>query len=146
MGSRYPTEAHKEETGKFVEYMDVIAKKAPGEDCDTQFEGNCISMGFVFIGTKEKIGSLVPYLRAVQYKKGMGIERIYIQARNHYVDTAERVAYLSEKRGFGKIVKKPMHYYATDSVGQRRKYVLIEMQSIATVPFAPPEQGMLLEE
>lgn len=146
VGTRYPTEAHREETVKFVGYMDVIAKKPPGEDCDTQFQGNYISTGFVFIGTKEKIGSVAPYLRAIQYKKGMGIERIYIQARNHYIAIAERTAYLGEKQGFGKIVRKPMHFYATDSLGQRREYVLIEMQPIATAPFAPPEQGRLLEE
>ena len=105
-------------------------------------------MGFVFIGTSPKIekeGSL-PYLRAIQYKKGMRIERIYIAARDWAVDTAKKTSCLAEKRGFGKMVKKPMQYRATDTEGQRREQVLIEMQLTATSPLAPPEQGKLLEE
>lgn len=146
VGGRYPTSVHKSETSQFVEFMDVIAQKAPGEDCDTEYQGNLISTGFVFVGTKEKIDSLVPYLRAIQYKKSMGIERIYVQARDRYMDTAERIAYLAEKQGFAKIIKKPVRYSATDSLGQRRAYILIEMQSIALAPFVSPEKGRLLED
>lgn len=146
--SRYPTEAHKKETRQFVEYMDVIATRAPREDCDTQFQGAYISMGFVFVGTAGKIQTegLAPYLRAIQYKKGIKIERIYMAARDQYLDKAERLARLAEKRGFGKIVKKPMRYHATNSLGQRREHIIIEMQLIPCAPFAPPEQGRLLED
>lgn len=147
VASRYPTEMHKKETRQFVEYMDAIAKRLSGEDCNTDFQGSCISIGFVFIGTSPKIekeGS-VPYLRAIQYKKGMRIERIYIAARDWAMDIAERTSYLAEKRGFAKMVKKPIHYNATDTEGRQREQVLIEMQLVA-VPFAPPEQGSLLEE
>ncbi len=145
VGSRYPTDAHKNETRQFVEYMDVIAKRAPREDCDTQFQGSYISMGFVFIGTKEKIESVLPYLQAIQYKKGIGIERIYIAARDKYIPDAEKTAYLAQKQGLGRIAGKPKTYYATDIRGVRRKNILIEMRLVIS-PFAPSEQGRLLEE
>ena len=104
-------------------------------------------MGFVFIGTSPKIqkeGTL-PYVRAIQYKKGIRIERIYIAARDWAIGTAKKTSYLAEKGGFGKMVKKPMQYRATDAEGQRREQVLIEMQLVGS-PFAPPEQGRMLEE
>ncbi len=147
VGSRYPTEAHKEETRQFVEYMDAIAKRATGEECDTQFQGNCISMGFVFIGTSPKIqeAGATPYLRAVQWKKGMGLERIYIAARDWAISIAERTSYLAEKHNLAKIIKHKK-YYATDALGQRRENILIEMQLIVSSPFDLPEQGTLFEE
>jgi len=145
--SRYPTEAHKEETRQFVEYMDVIAKRATGEECDTQFQGNCISMGFVFIGTSPKIqeAGAAPYLRAVQWKKGMGLERIYIAARDWAISIAERTSYLAEKHNLAKILKCTK-YYATDALGQRRENILIEMRPIASAPSMLPEQGALFGE
>ena len=147
VGSRYPTEAHKEETRQFVTYMNAIATRAPGEVCENDFQGNCISMGFVFIGTSPKIEAegAVPYLRAIQWRKSMGLERIYIAARDWAVDIAERTSYLAEKRELAKTLKR-RRYYATDSLGERREHILIEMQLIKTTPFVPPEQGRLLEE
>lgn len=129
IGSRYPEVAHKEEARRFVDYMDVIATRMPGEECDTQFQGNYISMGFVWVGKSEKVASAgtIPYIQAVQWKKNMGIERVYIAARNAFIDTATRVAYLAEKHGVGKMLK-PKEYYAVDSQGQRRKCILIEIQ------------------
>lgn len=147
VGSRYPTEAHKEETRQFVTYMNTIATRAPGEVCETDFQGNCISMGFVFIGTSPKIEAegAVPYLRAIQWRKSMGLERIYIAARDWAVDIAERTSYLAEKRKLVKILKR-RRYYATDSLGERREHILIEIQPIKAASSAPPEQGRLLEE
>lgn len=147
VGSRYPTEAHKEETRQFVTYMNAIATRAPGEVCETDFQGNCISMGFVFIGTSPKIEAegAVPYLRAIQWRKSMGLERIYIAARDWAVDIAERTSYLAEKRKLVKTLKRK-RYYATDSLGERREHILIEMQLIKATSFVPPEQGRLLEE
>lgn len=148
VGSRYPTKTHKDETRQFVEYMDVVAKRVPGEEIDTQFQGNHISMGFVFIGTSEKVKDkgLVTYLQAIQYKKGMSIERVYLAARDRYIDIAERAAYLAERKGFAKVMKRPVRYYATDRDGHRREHVIIEMRTIVSTPFAPTQQGMLLEE
>ena len=147
VGSRYPTQAHKNETKQFVEYMYTIATRTPGEVCETDFQGNCISMGFVFIGTSPKIEAegALPYLRAIQWRKSMGIEMIYIAARDWAVDIAERTSYLAEKVGLTKTLKR-RKYYAIDSLGQRREHILIEMQLITTTLFAPPEQGRLLEE
>lgn len=145
--SRYPTDAHKKETKEFVEYMDAIATRAPQEECDTQFQGNYISMGFVFIGMSPKIeeAGAAPYLRAIQWKRGMGLERIYIAARDWAIDIAERTSYLAEKHDLAKILKR-RRYSATDPLGQRREHVLIEMQPIAATSSAPPEQGRLLED
>jgi hypothetical protein len=146
---RYPTGVHKEETAQFIKYMDVIIKRSPHEEVDTQFQGNHISMGFVFIGAPEKVEQegCVPYFRAIQYKKGIQIEKVYLAARGDCnIDTAKRTAYLAEKRGIAKILKSPMLYYATDRDGSRRKNILIEMRTIVSAPFAPPEQGILLEE
>ena len=145
--SRYPTEVHKNETRHFVEYMDAIATRDPHEECDTEFQGNYISMGFVFIGTSPKIrqAGVAPYLRAIQWKKNMGLERIYIAARDWAIDKAERTSYLAKRRNLARILKHK-RYYAVDSLGERREHVLIEMQPIAAAPFAPPEQGKLLEE
>lgn len=127
--SRYPEAVHKEEARQFVDYMDVIATRMPGEECDTQFQGNYISMGFVWVGKSKKIASAgtIPYIQAVQWKKDMGIERVYIAARDALIDTATRVAYLAERCDIGKMLK-PKEYYAVDSQGQRRKCVLIEIQ------------------
>jgi len=145
-GSRYPTAAHRNETRQFVGYMDTIARRAPQEECDTEFQGNCISMGFVFIGTSPKIKQegATPYLRAIQWKKGLGIQRFYVAARDWAIDVAERTGFLAEKRNLAKILKRT-EYYATDSSGQRRKHILIEMQPVVS-PFAAAEQGRLLEE
>jgi small subunit ribosomal protein S1 len=148
VGSRYPTQAHKAETRKFVTYMNSIAARAPGEVCNTDFQGNCVSMGFMFIGTSPKIEAegAVTYLRAIQWKKSMGLERIYIAARDWAVDLAERTSYLAERRKLAKTLKR-RRYYATDSLGQRREHILIEMQPIImTTSVALPEQGILLEE
>jgi len=144
--SRYPTYAHKNETRQFVEYMNAIATRAPGDVCETDFQGNCISMGFVFIGTSPKIQAegAVPYLRAIQWRKSMGLDRIYIAARDWAVDIAERTSYLAEKAKLAKVLKR-RQYYAIDSLGQRRKHILIEMQLVVS-RFSPPEQGKLLEE
>jgi len=147
VGSRYPTEAHKEQTRKFVEFMDTIAIRATGEAIQTEFQSNYISMGFVFIGTSPKIereGS-APYLRAIQWRRSKGLERIYVTARDWAIDIAERTSYLAQKGNLARILKRT-RYYATDSSGQRREHILVEMQPIAAAPFAPPEQGRLLEE
>jgi len=146
--SLYPTEAHKKETTQFVEYMDVVATRAPKEEIDTQFEGGYISMGFVFIGTVEKVEQLgaVPYLRAIQFKKGKSIETIYLAARDWYIGLAERIAHLAERKGLAKIVGSPTRYCVTDKDGRRKQQILIVMRTIAAPLFAPPEQGMLLEE
>lgn len=147
VGSRHPTEAHRNETRQFVEYMDAVATRATGEATQTEFQGNYISLAFVFIGTSPKIekeGPL-PYLRAIQWRRSMGLERIYVAARDWAIDIAERTSYLAQKRNMARIIKRTQ-YYATDSLGQRRKHTLIEMQPIAVAPFTPPEQGRLLEE
>jgi len=144
VGSRYPTELHKNETRQFVSYMDTISTRATHEMVNTEFQGSFISMGFVFIGTDYKIyqeGAAL-YLRSLQWKKSKGIQRAYIAARDWAIDIAERSAYLAEKRKLAKIVKLT-EYYATDSSGQRRKHIIIEMQLIIS-PFAPPEQGKLV--
>jgi len=147
VGSRYPTEAHKNETRQFLKYMDVIATRPTGEECETSFQGNYISMGFIFIGTSPKIEreGAVPYLRAIQWSKGMGLERTYIAARDWAIGIAERTSYLAERSNLAKVMKRE-RYYAADSLGQRREHILIEMQVIPSGPFALPEQGRLLEE
>jgi len=145
--SRYPTEEHKNETRKFVEYMDVIAKRRPTEKCETDFIGNCISMRLMMVGTIDTLATkgIAGYLQAIQWAKGKNIERVYIAARDNYIPEAERTAYLAQKQGLGKIVGKPKIYHATDTHGVRRENILIEMQLVVS-PFAPPEQGKLLEE
>lgn len=146
--SRYPTEAHKEETRQFVEYMDAIATRARGELMEQAgCQGAYISMGFVFVGTYEKIAAegVTLYLRYIQKLKSMKLERAYIAARDDYIPDAERTAYLARKQGLGRIVGKPKRYYATDTRGERREHILIEIQLVVS-PFAPPEQGKLLEE
>lgn len=147
VGSRYPTEAHKQEARQFVEYMDTLATRIPREAIQTEFQGNYISMGFVFIGTSPKIEreGYVPYLRAIQWGRSIGLEKIYIAARDWAIDIAERTSYLAEKRNLAKRLKSK-RYYATDTSGQRREHILIEMQLVSGSPFAPPEQGQLLEE
>jgi small subunit ribosomal protein S1 len=146
VASRYPTDIHRSETRQFVNYMDAIANRAPHEVVNTEFQGNYISIGFVFIGTDTKIQQegAVPYLRSLQWKKSKGLQRAYIAARDWAIDIAERISYLAEKKNLAKIVKHTK-YYATDSSGQRREHVIIEMQLIVS-PFAPPEQGILLED
>ena len=145
--SRYPTDAHKSETRQFVDYMDVIAKRQPGERCETDFMGNCISMRLMMVGTIDTLATkgIAGYLQAIQWAKGKNIERVYIAARDNYIPEAERTAYLAQKQGLGKIVGKPKIYHATDTHGVRRENILIEMQLVVS-PFAPPEQGKLLEE
>ncbi len=147
VGSRYPTDAHKNETRRFVEYMDVIAKRQPGEKCETDFIGNCISMRLMMVGTVDTLATkgIVGYLQSIQWAKSRNIERVFIVARDRYLPEAERTAYLAQKQGLGKIVGKPKIYDATDTQGIRRKNILIEMQLVAS-PFATPEQGRLLEE
>jgi hypothetical protein len=146
VGSRYPTEVHKNETRQYVEYMDVIAKRQPGDKCETSFKGNCISMLFLMVGTLDTLSTkgIVGYLQAIQWAKGKGIEMAYIAARDIYIPEAERTAYLAEKQNLGKIVGKPKKYEAADTRGVYRKHILIEMR-IAASPFAPPEQGKLIE-
>ena len=145
--SRYPTEAHKNETRQFVEYMDVIAKRQPGEKCELEFMGNCISMRLIMVGTVDTLTTkgITGYLQAIQWAKGMNIERVYVTARDKHIPDAERTAYLAQKKSLGKIVGKPKRYFATDTRGARRENILIEMQLIVS-PFAPAEQGRLLEE
>jgi len=145
--SRYPTDAHKNETRQFVEYMDVIAKRQPGEKCELDFMGNCISMGLIMVGTVDTLATkgIVGYLQAIKWAKGMNIERVYVTARDKHITEAERTAYLAQKQGLGRIVGKPKTYVATDSLGQQRKNILVEIQLVVS-PFAPPEQGKLLEE
>ena len=146
VGSRHPMEAHRNETRQFVEYMDAVATRAPGDATQTEFQGSHISVAFLFIGTSlkiEKEGS-VPYLRAIQWIRSRGLERIYIAARDWAIDVAERTSYLAQKGNMARILKRTQ-YYATDSLGQRREHILIEMQPIATTPFMPSEQGRLLE-
>jgi len=145
--SRYPTEAHKNETKQFVEYMDIIAKRQPGEKCETDFIGNYISMTLVMVGTLDTLSAkgIVGYLQAIQWSKGNNIERVYITARDKYIPDAERTAYLAQKQGLGRIVGKPKTYDATDSLGQPREHILIELQLVVS-PFAPTKQGRLLEE
>lgn len=128
IGSRFPGVGHKEEADQFINYMDVIATRAPGEECDTYFQGSHISMGFVWVGKSNKIAKAgtVPYIQAVEWKKDVGIERIYIGARDAFIDIAIRAAYLAQKRGIAKMVK-PKEYYAVDTEGRRRKCILIEM-------------------
>jgi len=129
LGSRFPETAHRKEAKEFVKYMDVIATRAPGEECKTHFQGNFVSMGFVWIGRSEKIASTgaVQYIQAVQWKRNMGIRRIYIGARDTFIEPATRVAYLVEKRGIAKMLK-PKEYHAVDPEGRRRKCILIEME------------------
>lgn len=129
IGFRLPDAAHRKEAKEFIEYMDVIATRAPGEECDTHFQGNFISMGFVWVGKSNKVArtGTILYIQAVEWKKNMGIARIYIGARDAFVDTAIRAAYLAEKRGVGKMLK-PKEYYAVDTEGRRRKCILIEME------------------
>lgn len=145
--SRYPTDAHKSETRQFVDYMDVIAKRQPGERCETDFMGNCISMRLMMVGTIDTLATkgIAGYLQAIQWAKGKNIERVYIAARDNYIPEAERTAYLAQKQGLGKIMGKPKIYHATDTQGVRRENILIEMQLVVS-PFVPPEQGKLLEE
>lgn len=145
--SRYPTDAHKNETRQFVEYMDVIAKRQPGEKCETDFTGNCISIRLMMVGTIDTLAAkgVVGYLQAIQWAKGKNIERVYIAARDKYIPDAERTAYLAQKQGLGKIVRRPKIYRATDTRGIPRENILIEMRLVAS-PLAPPEQGKLLEE
>ena len=88
---------------------------------------------------------IVGYLQAIQWSKGRNIERLYIAARDKYIHDAEKTAYLAQKQGLGKIVGKPKTYYAPDTRGERREHVLIEMR-LGVSPFAPSEQGRLLEE
>lgn len=145
--SRYPTEAYKKETRQFVEYMDVIAKRQPGEKCETDFTGSCISMRLMMVGTVDTLATkgIVGYLQAIQWAKAKNIKTVYIAARDNHIPEAERVAYLAQKQGLGRIVGKSEVYYATDTRGVQRKNILIEMQLVVS-PFAPPEQGKLLEE
>lgn len=148
VGGRYPTEAHREETKRLIEYMDAIATRIPGEAMEQiACQEPYISMAFVFVGVHNKIASegATPYLRHIQQLKAMKIERIYIAARDNSIDMAERVAHLAEKRGLAKMLK-PKRYYASDTQGNRREHVLIEMQLIPSAPFAPAEQLRLLEE
>lgn len=145
--TRYPTSAHKDETKQFVEYMDVIVKRKPGEKCETDFMGNCISMRLLMVGTTGTLSTkgIAGYIHAVQWAKGKKIGMVYMAARDDYITDAERTAYLAQKQGLGKIVGKPKIYYATDNRGFRRKNVLIEIQ-LASSPFVPPEQGRLPED
>ena len=147
IGSRYPTEAHKQEARQFVEYMDTIATRTPQEATQTKFQGTYISMNFVFIGTslKIKMEGCVPYLDAIRWDKSVGLEKIYIAARDWAIDIAERTSYLAEKKDLAKRLKSK-RFYATDTSGQQREQILIEMQLAPRAPFAPPEQGRLLEE
>lgn len=147
VNTRYPTDAHKSETRQFVDYMDAIAKRQPGEKCELEFMGNCISMRLIMVGTVDTLTTkgIVGYLQAIQWAKGMEIERVYITARDKHIADAERTAHLAQKRGLGRIVGQPKKYVATDSLGQQRKTTLIEIQLVVS-PFAPPEQGRLLEE
>jgi len=129
IGFRFPEATHTKEASQFIEYMDVIAKRAPGEECDTHFQGNYISMGFVWVGKSDKIAyeGAIPYIKAIQWKKNIGIERIYIAARDAFIDTAMRAAYLAKKRRIARMLK-PKEYYAIDTEGRRRKCILIEME------------------
>jgi len=148
VGSRYPTEAHKNETRQLVEYMDAVATRIPGEMMgQVGCQGACISMGFLFVGIFETIASqgAVPYLRHIQRLKAMQLETVYIAARDNNISMAERVSYLAERGNLAKRLKSK-RYYASDILGRRRENILIEMQLIVAAPFAPPEQGMLLEE
>lgn len=143
IGSRYPTEAHKQEARQFVEYMDAIATRLPGKNMkEVGCLGTYISVGFVFVGTS---GTMIRYLRHLQKLKAMQVERAYIAARDDWIDTAERTSYLAEKGNIAKRLKSK-RYHATDTLGQRREQILIEMQLVPSAPFAPPEQGKLLEE
>jgi len=103
-------------------------------------------MGFLFVGIFETIATqgAVPYLRHIQKLKAMQLERVYITARDHNIDTAERVSYLAVKGNFAKRIKSK-RYHAIDILGQRRETILIEMQLIVAPPYTPPEQGRLLE-
>lgn len=147
VGSHYPTEVHKNETRQFVEYMDVIAKRQPHEKCETDFRGNCISMRLMMVGTVDTLATkgIAGYLQAIQWAKSRNIERVYIAARDKYIPEAERTAYLAQKQGLGKIAGKPKKYFATDTQGERRENILIEMQLVVS-PFVSLEQGKLLEE
>jgi len=138
IGSRYPTEAHKQEARQFVEYMNAVATRPPGEHMEeVGCLGTHISMGFVFVGTS---GTVIHYLRHLQRLKAMQVERAYIAARDDWIDTAERTSYLAEKGNIAKRLKSK-RYYATDTLGQRREHTLIETQLVPSGPFAPPEQG-----
>ncbi len=149
IGSRYPTEAHKQEARQFVEYMDAVATRPPGENMEeVGCLGTYISMGFVFVGRYETVtsqGPTFPYLRHLQKLKAMQVQRAYIAARDDWIDTAERTSYLAEKGNIAKRLKSK-RYYATDISGQRREHILIEMQLVSSAPLASPEQGRLLEE
>lgn len=147
VNTRYPTDAHKNETRQFVDYMDAIAKRQPGEKCETEFMGNCISMRLIMVGTVDTLATkgIVGYLQAIQWAKGMNIDRVYIAARDKHIDDAERTAYLAQKQDLGRIVGQPQKYVATDSLGKPRNTILIEMQLVVS-PFAPPEQGKLIED
>lgn len=148
VGSRYPTEAHKDETRQLVEYMDAVATRAPGEMMEqVGYQGACISMGFLFVGISGTIitQGAIPYLRHIQKLKAMQLEKVYITARDDNIGMAERVSYLAERGKFAKRVKSK-RYQATDVLGHRRENILIEMQLTATPPFVPSEQGRLLEE
>jgi|GEM_PF-4484435 hypothetical protein len=123
--------------------MDAVATRPPGEHMEeVGCLGNYISMGFVFVGTDD---TMTRYLRHLQRLKAMQVERAYIAARDDWINIAERASYLAEKRNLAKRIKSK-RYYATDTLGQRREHILIEMQLVPSAPFAPPEQGQLLEE
>jgi len=148
VGSRYPTNEHKQETKQLVEYMDAVATRSPGERMDqVGCQGTYITMGFLFVGDIDKIASLgaTPYLSHIQKLKARKLERVYIAARGDYISMADRLSYLAER---GKLAKriKSKRYYASDTSGRRREHILIEMQLIVSVPFEQEEQSRLFEE
>ena len=144
---RYPEPPHKQEANGFIDYVNSVATRVPGEQLEAVgYQGVYISMGFVLVGKADKIVSAgaTLYLRHIQKLRAIGVERAYIAARGQNIDMAKRVAYLAQRRNLAKSLK-PKQYYAADTQGQRREHVLIELQLAPRAPYSPPEQGILIE-
>jgi hypothetical protein len=138
---RYPDESHKTEAKEFVDYVYTVANRSTGEELqELGHLSTHISTAFVLIGTYETMSAgATRYLNHIKRLKLEGYSKAYLAARggaindrqqdrdrNACIRMAERVGYLSEKGGLGKL-GRTMKYYAEDSNRVNRLHILIEL-------------------
>jgi hypothetical protein len=94
MYQRAPNDAVKEETRRFVEFLDKIATKEPRVDVPLDFEGDKIRSSIILIARPEirRQKRITPYITQILKCVKNGANTIYVCARGKSVPIAKDVA------------------------------------------------------
>lgn len=103
--SAVPRNEIAEETRRFVEFLDRLVTREPGEDVDPTFVGSVIKMSLVLVARHQTLSSkgYGPYISWIRKCCRGGILSVYLAGRGRNVGPVKGIAKVCEEQGLLKV-------------------------------------------